>query len=184
MQLVSPRLYKTFSVIIITFCVIIFSYNQLLAQNILTKQNVIELLSSGARNATLIGGMDVKIVQGNPEDSVDRQIVVPAKIFRQACEILRDAQDIRKIPKDVRYREGLTIGTFIARTNGCPFSLNLSSPDKEIGAETFSSLMKLAHQPDAAGKYFPHTAAAIEGQEVGSYINYRNHINAKQKTKP
>jgi hypothetical protein len=143
-----PSAIAIFAIAFITFALV---PKNLIAQNISPTSKSIELLHVGSEDASLFPETKIKIVQGHPEESAGTQIEVPEEAFIEVCQALQRA------PHETQ--QVLRYGVFDALPTGCPL---MPRTTKRIGPETFLNLMKLTHQPNAAGKYFPNTVATVE----------------------
>ncbi len=137
--------------IAIAFIALALVPKHLTAQHISPAPKFIELLHVGPEDASLFPETKIKIVQGRREESTGTQIEVPAEAFIEVCQALQRA------PHETQ--QVLRYGVFDALPTGCP---SMTRTTKRIGPETFLNLMKLARQPNAAGKYFPNTVATVE----------------------
>ena len=136
---------------VIALIALVLVLKPLTAQHMPPTPKSIELLHVGPEDASLFPQTKIKIVQGRPERSVGIQIEVPVEAFTQVCQAL--------LRTPIETQPALRYGTFDALPIGCP---SMPRTARRIGPEGFLDLMTLTRQPNAAGKYFPNTAARIE----------------------
>jgi hypothetical protein len=138
----------TFGIALIALALVL---KPLAAQHMSLTPKSIELVHVGPEDASLFPQTKIKIVQGRPERSAGTQIEVPTEAFIEVCQALLRAP--------LETQPALRYGIFDALPIGCP---SMQRTARRIGPETFLDLMTLTRQPNAAGKYFPNTAASIE----------------------